>query len=77
MNNYNRGGRPQQNLNNEYRGGNDRYNNDGYNQNHHGRDGRDGRDGREFNRDGRGNSSRPAGNNFHGMKIFSFLGFCR
>lgn len=59
MNHYNRGGRPQQNMNNDYRGGNDRYN-DGYNQNHHGRDGRD------YGRDGRGNSSRSAGNNYNG-----------
>lgn len=60
MNHYNRGGgRPQQQMNNDYRGGNDRYN-DGYNQNHHGRDGRD------YGRDSRGNSSRSAGNNYNG-----------
>lgn len=54
MNNFNRGGR--QHMNNDYQRGNDRYNNDGYNQ----------RDGRDYGRDGRGNGSRPAGNNYHG-----------
>lgn len=61
MNNYNRGGgagRPQQHMNNDhYQGG--RNFNDGYNQNHQGRD---------FDRN-RGNNNRPAGNNFNGKYI--------
>lgn len=65
--NYNRGGGGGGGLggrqpNNDYsRGGGDRYNNDGgdrYNQ--------QGRDGRDYGRDGRGNSSRSAGNNYNG-----------
>lgn len=74
MNNYNRdGGRGggmggRQNMNNDYgRGGGDRYNSDGYNQ--------QGRDGRDYGRDGRGNSSRSAGNNYNGTHFVLYFFF--